>query len=120
MIMAWLMAKGFLGLKKWMWLIVAFILAATIIITIDRVFSSALDNAEKAGAATEQANQANEVLKRTEKGNDVRNTIDTEASRTRGCNLYKQCVRANRQNKTACERFLPELQAGDSECEGDN
>lgn len=112
MILAWISARGFLGLAKGLWLLLVALAVASVI----AYFVSAEKADDKAnqniGATSQRETDLRETVKKVEQGNAAREEIRAP-DRAGACARYAQCVRSSRPSAAAnCVRFLPEQSTG--------
>lgn len=94
MIFAWLTSAAF-GLPRWLWAALALVLLVTAVVLL-----GSCDDEREIGRVEERSKTQQEVLKRTEKANEVRQEVDRDA-RAR----YDVCLQTAR-TPANCERLL--------------
>lgn len=110
MLIAWLTARGFLGLAKGFWLLgIAFAVVAAVGWFLAR--EEADDEANRdIGAAIQREGDLRQTIERVEEGNatreETRRVVDAGAS----AELHALCLRTARTPEN-CRRFLPERPA---------
>lgn len=105
--MGWLTASGLLGLKNWVWLLLALFLAlgTFAVITIsDNAIEDTIETSKRAGAAEAvsagQESTLDQIGDATHAGNEIRND--------RGDRKYRQCLRDSAPGyESSCERYKP-------------
>lgn len=103
MIEAFLLAKGLLGMKNWVWIAVmsALVAAAFVVVSIaDNTVESGLDRAEQSGASKAVAEGQAVTLDQVGKANEAEQDIDRG-----GAAAVDGCVSDARGDSTGCERF---------------
>lgn len=99
--MPWLATKVF-GVPRWLLLAIAALAIAAAVTVANHWFDSTIETAKEAGASGQRADDLGETIKRTEKGNAVRDQVRDPGNRAR----YDECVRSARTPEN-CKRFLP-------------
>lgn len=117
--MPWLTAKALFGLRRWIWLIIVFVVIALAWITIGNVERADDVSNQTIGATGERVRSLEENAARTETGNAAREEIRAP-DRVGACARFNQCLRSARPGTSeSCGRFLPELSTGFG-CPGPN
>lgn len=100
MILAWLTGRAF-GMARWAWVAVAIAVlgAAVGIYTASQRHRDATNR--EIGAAVESNKNLTETVKKVEKANEIRETVQPGDRR-----FYDECLRTAR-TPANCERFLP-------------
>jgi 4-hydroxybenzoate polyprenyltransferase len=96
MIMAWLGAKGLLGLAKGYWLLIAAAAAVALYFGAQMVLNKLVDSSKDAGATEQREADLTQTVNNVEKANAAAETVrrDPDAARA-------ECLR-NARNKANC------------------
>lgn len=105
MIMQWLGTKVLFGLSRMIWIGIALLAVAGVWIYLDAAERADDRNNQEIGATVEREKQTGEVLKRTEKANEVRETTRRSSNAA-----YAECVQSAR-TPANCVGLLPEREA---------
>lgn len=109
MITAWLTARGFLGLAKGLWVLIAIAALLGLYLWLDSREAADDTHNQEIGATAEREGALQETVKRTEQGNEAREAIQ-QAGPIGDQLRYDQCMRSAR-TPANCQRFLPQRQA---------
>lgn len=108
--MAWLGTRAFLGLARWVWVLIAIGAVIAVVWAWNRAERADDAANQNIGRQTERNENLEEILERTEEGNEERSSVEAEAAVGRGHRLYNQCLLSNRGAPENCERFLPQFE----------
>lgn len=108
MIVAWL-AKSFLGLPRWIFVLLAFaLLLAGLLVWISENEEADDQRNREVGRTEERTEALEETVERVEEANEVRDEVEADIRRGGSDVLYRQCMSSNRGAPENCERFLPQ------------
>lgn len=107
--MGWLTASGLLGLKNWIWLLLALLLALgtfAVIAIADNAFEDTIETSKRIGAAEAisagQETTLDQIGDATHAGNEIRND--------HGDRKYRQCLHDSAPGyEGSCERYKPHV-----------